>query len=409
MKKNILIGVTSGIAAYKVLDLIKLLKNEGHEVFVIMTKGATEMISPQNFEKASGNKVYVNLFEKNFDYRKVLDKRKVEHIELADKADVMVIAPATANIIGKLAHGIADDFLTTTALAVTSPIIICPSMNVNMWGNPIVQENLNKLKSIGYQIIEPTAGMLACGYEGVGRLENVEIMNKEINKLLERTESLKGKKIIITAGGTIEKIDEVRFIANRSSGKMGVALAEECYLRGADILLFRAKSSVRPRYLMNEKIFNTTEDLFSLIKKNIKNIDIFFQVAAISDYKVGKSFRGKISSKKSHNLKLVPQIKIVDQIKKISPKTILVAFKAEYDLGEKLLIEKALEKLKESQADIVVANDISRENRGFESDNNEVYIVSKNRPVNKIPLSSKREVAKRIVEYLHNNFSLINK
>jgi len=145
MKKNILIGVTSGIAAYKVLELIKLLKNEGHEVFVIMTKGATEMISPQNFEKASGNKIFINLFEKNFDYREVLKKRKVEHIELADETDVMVIAPATANIIGKLAHGIADDFLTTTALAVTSPIIICPSMNVNMWGNPIVQENLTTI------------------------------------------------------------------------------------------------------------------------------------------------------------------------------------------------------------------------------------------------------------------------
>jgi len=262
MKKNILIGVTSGIAAYKVLELIKLLKNEGYEIFVIMTKGATKMVSLQDFERASGNKVYVNLFEKNFDYRKVLDKRKVEHIELADKADVMVIAPATANIIGKLAYGIADDFLTTTALAMTTPIIICPSMNVNMWGNPIVQENLAKLKSVGYQIIEPSSGMLACGYEGVGRLENVEIINKEINKLLERNDSLKNKKIIVTAGGTTEKIDEVRFITNRSSGKMGVALAEECYLRGADVLLLRAKNSVSPRYLIKEKIFENLKDVF---------------------------------------------------------------------------------------------------------------------------------------------------
>ena len=400
MKKNILIGVTSGIAAYKVLDLIKLLKNEGHEVFVIMTKGATEMISPQNFEKASGNKVYVNLFEKNFDYRKVLDKRKVEHIELADKTDVMVIAPATANIIGKLSSGIADDFLTTTALAVTSPIIICPSMNVNMWGNPIVQENLNKLKSIGYQIIEPTAGMLACGYEGVGRLENVEIINKEINKLLEKTNSLKGKKVIITAGGTVEKIDEIRFIANRSSGKMGVALAEECYLRGADVLLLRAKNSVTPRYLIKEKIFGTAEDLMNLIKENIKKTDFFYQVAAISDYKVEQPYEGKLSSKQSVVLKLKPQIKIIDQIKKISPKTILIAFKAEYGLGEKSLIEKAIEKLKESKADVVIANDISQDDRGFESNNNEVYIVSANRPVKKIPLSSKREIAKKIIDSL---------
>ena len=182
MKKNILIGVTSGIAAYKVLELISLLKNEDYEVFVIMTKSATEMIDIGDFEKTSGNKVFVNLFEKNFDYREVLKKRKVEHIELADKTDVMVIAPATANIIGKLAHGMADDFLTTTTLAMTAPIIICPSMNVNMWGNPLVQENLVKLKSVGYQIIEPTRGMLACGYEGVGRLEEVKIIKNEVLK-----------------------------------------------------------------------------------------------------------------------------------------------------------------------------------------------------------------------------------
>jgi len=405
MKKNILVGVTSGIAAYKILDLIKSLKNEGHGVFVIMTKGAIEMFSLKDFEKASGNKVYVNLFEKNFDYRKILERRKVEHIELADKTDVMVIAPATANIIGKLAHGIADDFLTTTALAVTSPIIICPSMNVNMWNNPIVQENLAKLKSIGYQVIEPTTGMLACGYEGVGRLEDIQIIKNEIDQQINRTDSLKGKKVIITAGGTVEKIDEVRFIANRSSGKMGVALAEECYLRGADVLLLRAKSSVKPRYLIKEKIFETAEDLFLLVKENIKNTDIFFQTAAVSDYKVDESFKGKISSEKSFDLKLVPQIKIVDQIKKISPKTVLVAFKAVYGLGEKLLIQEGLKKLKESKADVVIANDISRDDRGFESDNNEVYIVSANGSVKKIPLTSKREVAKRIIKYLNKNLT----
>lgn len=409
MKKNILIGVTSGIAAYKVLGLIKLLKNESHEVFVIMTKGATEMFSKQDFEKASGNKVLINLFEKNFNYREVLERRKVEHIELADKTDVMVIAPATANIIGKLAHGIADDFLTTTALAVTSPIIICPSMNVNMWSNPIVQENLNKLKSIGYQIIEPTAGMLACGYEGIGRLEDIRTIKNEIDQQINRTDSLKGKKIIVTAGGTIEKIDEVRYITNRSSGKMGVALAEECYLRGADTLLFRAKSSARPRYLIKEKIFKTAEDLFSLIKANIKNTDLFFQVAAISDYKVEKPFEGKLSSKKAVILKLIPQIKIINQIKKLSSKTTLIAFKAEYNLGEKLLIQEGLKKLKESKADVVIANDISRKDRGFESDNNEVYIISANRPVKKFPLSSKKEIAKRIIGYLDNNFSSIDK
>lgn len=398
MKKNILIGVSGGVAAYKVIDLIKLLKKGGCEVFVIMTKGATEMISPKLFEKTSENKVYINLFDKNFDYKEVLKNRKVDHIELADRCDVMVIVPATANVIGKLAHGIADDFLTTTALAVTSPIIICPSMNVNMWGNPIVQENLAKLKSVGYQVIEPSSGMLACGYEGVGRLENVENINNEINKLLEESDSLKGKKIIITAGGTVEKIDEVRSITNRSSGKMGVALAEECYLRGADVLLLRSKNSVSSRYQIKEKIFETAQDLLYLIKANIKNADLFFQVAAVSDFKVDHSVREKISSDKTLNLKLVPQIKIIDQIKKLSPKTKLIAFKAEYDLSEKELINEAVKKLKDSKADFVIANDVSRSDRGFESDNNEVYIISKNRSVKKINLTTKREVAKQILD-----------
>ena len=400
MKKNILIGITGGVAAYKILDLIKLLKNEGHKIFVIMTESATKMISPKLFEKASGNKASINLFENNFDYKEVLEKRKVKHIELVDKTDVMVIAPATANIIAKLAHGIADDFLTTTALAVTSPIILCPSMNVNMWGNPIVQENLAKLKSVGYQVIEPTAGMLACGYEGVGRLENVEIINKEINKLLKKNNSMKGQKVIVTAGGTVEKIDEVRSITNKSSGKMGIALAEECYLRGGNVLLLRAKTSVHPRYLIKEKIFNTAEELLYLIKVNIKNTDLFFQTAAVSDFKVAKPISGKLSSDRSINLKLIPQIKIIDQIKKMSPKTILIAFKAEYGLSEKDLIKEGQKKLKESNADAVIANDISRADRGFESDNNEVYIISKKEKVKKISLTSKREVAKEIIDFL---------
>lgn len=398
MKNNVLVGVTGGIAAYKVIDLIDLLKKEDANVSVIMTKGAAGMIPQKDFEKASGNKVYTDLFDKDFNYKKILDKRQVDHIQLADESDVMVIVPATANVIGKLANGIADDFLTTTTLAVTAPIIICPSMNVNMWGNPIVQENLKKLRSAGYIVIDPTSGMLACGYEGMGKLENVNIIKNEILKQLNRIDSLKGKKIIITAGGTVEKIDEVRFITNRSSGKMGVALAEECYLRGAEVLLLRAKNSVKPRYMIKEKLFGTAEELFGLIKNNIKDTKIFFQVAAVSDYKLDRSFKGKISSKQSLDLKLVPQMKIVDQIKKLSPKTFLVAFKAEYSLTEKDLIAAANRKLEDSNADVVIANDISRADRGFESDDNEVYIISKKNEVKKIALTSKREAAKKIIE-----------
>jgi phosphopantothenoylcysteine decarboxylase/phosphopantothenate--cysteine ligase len=397
MKKNILIGVTSGIAAYKILDLIKLLKNGHYEVFVIMTQSAVKMFSKKDFEKISGNKVFTDLFEKDFDYKKVLKTKKVEHIDLANRCDLMVIAPATANIIGKLASGIADDFLTTIALAFTKQIVVCPSMNVNMWNNRVVQENISKLKSVGYQIISPVTGMLACGYEGVGRLEDVEIINKEITKLLGKTDSLKGKKIIITAGGTVEKIDEVRAITNRSSGKMGIALAEECYLRGAEVLLLRSKKSVSPRYLIKEKIFETAEELLQLIKVNIKDTDIFFHVAAVSDFKIEKPFTGKLSSKKSITLKLIPQIKIINNIKQLSPKTKLVVFKAEYGLKEKELIEKCLKKLKESKADIIIANDISQKDRGFESNDNEVCVIFSDKKVTKIPLASKREVAEKLL------------
>ena len=402
MKKNILIGVTGGIAAYKAIDLIDLLKKEGSNVFVIMTKGATGMIAQKDFEKASENIVYTDLFSKDFNYKKILNKREVDHIKLADKTDVMVIVPATANIIGKLANGIADDFLTTTTLAVTAPIIICPSMNVNMWGNPTVQENLKKLRSAGYIVIDPTSGMLACGYEGMGKLENVDIIKNEILKQLNRTDSLKGKKIIITAGGTVEKIDEVRSITNRSSGKMGVALAEECYLRGAEVLLLRAKNSVKPRYLIKQKLFNTTEELLELIINNIMKTNIFFHAAAVSDFKVSKPVKGKISSDSPINLELVPQIKIIDQIKKLTPKTFLIAFKAEYNLNEKELIMSAREKLKASNSDIIIANDISRTDRGFESDDNEVYVIFKNGQVKKIPLAQKKEIAEKILDYLPN-------
>lgn len=401
MKKNVLIGIGGGIAGYKIIDLIKLLKKDSHDVSVIMTKGAEAMFPKKEFEKVLGKKIMTDLFDKDFDYKKVLKNRQVEHIRVADQADVMVIAPATANILAKLAYGIADDLLTTTVLAMTAPIIICPSMNVNMWNNPIVQDNLKKLEDAGYQMIKPTAGMLACGYEGVGRLENVEIINKEIKKLFSKTNSLSGKKIIVTAGGTIEKIDDVRFIANRGSGRMGAAIAEECYLRGADVLLLRSKNSVRSRYLIKEKIFQTAEDLDQLVKENIEDVDIFFQTAAVSDYKLEKFFTGKLSSNKPLNLKLVPQVKIVNQIKKLSPKTLLVAFKAEYGLSEKQLIKEGIKKLIESQADIVVANDISRTDRGFESDDNEVFIIKKNKQAQKISLTSKREVARHILESLN--------
>lgn len=404
MTKTVVIGVTGSIAAFKVLDLVRNLKQEGVDVIVIQTKSAAKIVDPAEFEKISGNKVYRELFEKGFDPKNVLRDRKVDHIEIAEKADVFVVAPATANTIAKIAHGIADDFLTTALPATKAPVIICPAMNVNMWHNPVVKENVAKLRRIGYEIVEPVEGMLACGLEGRGKLADIETIKKEINNQLTRTDSLRGKRIIVTSGGTLEKIDEVRYITNRSSGKMGAAIAEECYMRGAEVLILRAQNSVKPRYQIQEELFVTTEDLYELVKKNIVNADIIFHVAAVSDFKTEERSIGKISSDKPLDLKLVPQIKISDQIKKLNPAIKLIAFKAEYGLSEKELIKAAENKLHESAADAIIANDVSRKDGGFEADFNEVFVVAKQKEAHKVAFASKREVAKEVVEYLSFQF-----
>lgn len=400
MKKTVVLGVASGIAAYKSVELVEMLKKEGIEVFVIMTQTAAKMVVPKEFEKASGNKVYTELFEKDFDYRDILKVRKVDHIDLADRADVFVVAPATANIIAKLAHGLADDFLTTSLSAANSPIVLSPSMNVHMWNNPITQENIKKLEKLGYIIIPPERGMLACGYEGHGRLPHLETIKDEVMRHIAYSKSLSGKRILVTAGGTVEKIDDVRFIGNRSSGKMGAALAEECHLRGAEVLLLRAKSAVEPRYVMEQKTFETAEDLFALVKKHIGDYDVVFHTAAVGDFAISNRKRGKTSSKQSQSLRLKPQIKISDETKKLNPKVKLVVFKAEWGLSEKELITRAKEKLRESKADAVVANDVSRPDRGFQADSNEVIVVTKGGKVKMFPLNTKRVIAREIVDYL---------
>ena len=398
MNKTVVIGITSGIAAYKVLDLIKLLKKEGIDVHVIMTKSAMKMVSSTEFEEVSGNKVNSELFEKDFDYKKILKKRAVDHIELADKADIMVIIPATANTIAKITSGIADDFLTTTLLAITAPVIICPSMNVHMWHNPLVLQNVQKLKSQGYQIINPINGELACGYEGMGRLEDIKIVYQEILKQLQRTDSLKGRKILVTAGGTKEKIDDVRYIANRSSGKMGVAIAEECYLRGGEVLLLRAKNSVIPRYPIRQLEFESSGDLSDLIDKNLKSAYIIFHAAAVADFST-RPVTGKILSSTPLSLKLEENPKILDRIKKINQKIFVVGFKAVYSSYKTEIINEAKKILRTSNSNLIVANDVSQSDRGFEAETNEVYLVTKNHEI-KLTLDSKRNIAVKLVDFV---------
>ncbi|MEK7517919.1 MAG: bifunctional phosphopantothenoylcysteine decarboxylase/phosphopantothenate--cysteine ligase CoaBC [Patescibacteria group bacterium] len=399
-KKTIIVGVTSGIAAYKTLDLVRLLKKDGADVFVVMTKSAKEMVPTSKFEKASGNRVYSELFEKGFDYRDILKIRLVDHINLADKADIVVVAPATANCIAKIAHGMADDFLTTMLLATTAPIIVCPSMNVHMWENNIVSDNINKLRLLGYRIIEPEEGQLACGYQGKGRLAHTQHIKDEIYSILKKREQLRGKKILVTSGSTIEKIDDVRYIANKSSGKMGVAIAENCFLQGAEVLLVRSKTSVATRYDIKQIAFETADELENILKREVKKYDILFQTAAVSDFTVDNENKGKLDSKKSITLMLSPRKKIIKQIKKWHPKIKLIAFKAQWGLDKRDVLSIARDKFRESKADAVVINDVSKKGRGFGADTNEVFVVTKKGSEKKIPLAKKQDVTASIIDFL---------
>lgn len=397
MKQTVILGITGGIAAFKMLELIKLLKHQGINVIVIETPGATRFVTPKQFTKAGATKVLTQLFKKNFDYHDILKARRVDHIDIAQSSSLIVIAPATANSIAKLASGIADDYLTTTVLAATCLVMIYPSMNTVMWRNPVTQKNVATLRGLGMQVITPASGILACGTEGEGRLPPVETIADEIMVQLNRTHSLQGKRILVTAGGTREPIDAARLLTNRSSGKMGVAIAEECFLRGAEVVLLRSKTSVQPRYLIKEYVFDTADDLERLMKQVLPKADICFHVAAVSDFSI-REINDKLLSKRPHTLTLQPRHKIIDTVKKLNPNVFLIAFKAEAGLTDAQLIKSAKSKLRESHADMVVANHIDRPGQGFGGDTNEVFIVTKQQAVTHIPLTSKREVAQKILD-----------
>jgi len=399
MNKAIVIGVTSSIACYKVLELIKKLRELNFNVDIIMTKNTTNLVDIKDFEKESGNKVLIELFNKNVNYIGYLKKDEpIKHISLADKADLFLICPATANIIGKIANGIADDLLSTTIMATNAPVIICPAMNSKMWKNLIVQENVKKLKKLRYEFVEPEKGILACGYEGVGRLANLDKITERIKTTIQRRNDLEGKRILVTAGATSEEIDPVRVITNKSSGKMGVYIAEEAYLRGAGVTLIRGANAIEPQYNFRDiKIYNVKE-LFDEIKKNLKNNDTMIHAAAVSDFTVNNKNNTKIKSNKNMHLELTPTTKIFERIKKIKKNIFLVGFKAEYKVSDKELIDRAYWLLKSANADLVVANDVGKSQRGFDTETNEVFIVDKNKKVKHLKLADKRIIGNSILD-----------
>lgn len=365
--KNVVLGVTGGIACYKSCEIVSRLKKLGFDVDVIMTQHACEFVQPLTFETLSSRPVVTDMFDRKHPW-------EVEHISLAKKASVFVIAPATANIIGKLANGIADDMLSTTAMATKSKVIIAPAMNTNMYENPVVQENMQKLRQRGYIFVEPVAGRLACGDVGKGKMaEPVEIVEK-IKEVLSEKQDLLGKKILVSSGATSQPIDGVRCITNYSSGKMGCAIAQNAADRGAEVTLVLGLHSCKVP--QNVKIINvgTTDDMFEAVKDNYQQNDVVIMAAAPSDYKPAQTIKNKLKGN-SIELKLEKNVDIAKYIgENKTEKQTLVIFAAETEN----LVENAKGKLKNKRADMVVANDVTKEGAGFNVDTNIATFISAN-------------------------------
>lgn len=385
--KNILVGITGGIAAYKICTLIRLYKKAGANVRVVVTPNALNFVTKLTLQSLSNNEVYSDSFE--------VDEYKPEHIALTE-SDIFVIAPASANTIGKIANGICDNLLLSTACAFKNPILIAPAMNTNMWENQFVQENLTKLKNAGYNIIEPSCGFLACGTSGTGRMkEPEEIFEKTLEVLNPIEQKLKGKKVLITAGGTKEKIDPVRYITNMSSGKMGIALARNAAKMGADVTLI---STFPADGEFKNIVTETACDMGKAVKDRLFENDCVIMAAAVSDYRVEKYSEQKIkkSDDEGLTLKLVKNPDILKEISEIKKghDIKIVGFCAESEN----LIENAKTKIQNKGCDLLVANDISRKDIGFSSDENEVYILDKALNIKKLDKDTKQNIAKKILE-----------
>lgn len=386
-KKTILIGITGGIAAYKIYELIRMYKRQDFNVKVIATKNAMNFVSELTLVTLSNNEIYTD----NFDIKEY----KPEHISLCDEGDILVIAPATANTISKIANGICDNLLTSTACAFNKPIYIAPAMNTNMWDNKIIQNNIQKLKDIGIQIIEPESGFLACGTNGNGRLCDIEKIYTETTKNFNNSNFLKGKNIVITAGGTIEKIDPVRYISNFSSGKMGLALANTAYSMGANVKLI---STFKTKQQYETILVESANDMYEEVTKSLKKADCIIMAAAVADYRVENYSEQKLKKTSDDKITLT-MIKNPDILKEISQKntsTKIVGFCAESEN----LIDNAKIKIQNKGCDYLIANDISRKDIGFSADENEVYILDKKLNIKHFDKDSKQNIAKNILEYI---------
>ena len=388
--KEIIVGITGGIAAYKTAELVRELTKKGANVHVVMTKHAMEFVTPLTFQTISGNPVIHEMFE-------LFTGSKIGHIALSDIADQMVIAPATANIIGKIANGVADDFLTTMVMATTVPILFVPSMNTKMWESKIVQMNIEKLKETGYDFLEPGVGDLACGTAGKGRLPTIEDILEKMEDIFT-AKDLINERILVTAGPTTEFVDPVRCITNRSSGKMGYAIAKIARRRGAEVILITGQTHLPPpRNDVDVVEVTTACDMRDAVMEHYRHCTIIIKAAAVADFKCSTENCNKIKKKgdeTSMTLELTKNPDIIGELGMIKEHRILVGFAAE---TENILVH-ASEKLKKKNLDLIVANDVGKGGIGFGSDNNEVTIVETSGRVKHVPIMAKEEIANIILD-----------
>ncbi|AUM96283.1 TPA: bifunctional phosphopantothenoylcysteine decarboxylase/phosphopantothenate--cysteine ligase CoaBC [Clostridium botulinum] len=391
-KKCVVLGVTGGIASYKALDIVSKLKKLNYDVNVIMTKSALQFIHPLPFQSLSGNMVSKDMFEEPKAF-------EIQHISLAKKADMILVAPTTANIIGKVANGIADDMLSTTIMAATCPVVFVPAMNTNMYKNPIVKNNIEKLKGFGYEFINPISGRLACGDVGEGKMADTEDIVEIADSMLYPIKDLTGKNVLVTAGPTLAPIDPVRYITNKSSGKMGYSIAKEARDRGAKVTLVSGPTNLRTPLGVDIIKINTNEEMLKAVKDNFKNQHIVIKSAAVADYKPKEYKEHKIKKTGDDlNLALIRDKDILKELGLIKENQILVGFAAE----SKDLLDNAKSKLEKKNLDFIIANNILSKETGFASEDNLVTIISRDGHIKNLEKMSKREVAKEIFDTILN-------
>ena len=390
--KTVLLGVTGSIAAYKIAYLASALKKLHADVRVIMTKNACNFITPITFETLTGNKCLVDTFDRNFDFQ-------VEHVSVAKKADILLIAPATANVIGKVAHGLADDMLTTTALACKCPKLLSPAMNTAMYENAVVQDNLQILKKYNWEVIEPACGHLACGDTGAGKMPEPEVLLQYILKEIAYPKDLIGKKILVTAGATQEPLDPVRYLTNHSTGKMGYALAKMAMLRGAEVTLVTGQTALEPPMFVKVVKVITAREMFEQVTTLAPDMDIIIKAAAVADYRPAAVADEKM--KKSDAELSIPLQRTDDILKYLGEHKKENQFLCGFSMETQDMIGNSRAKLTKKHLDMIVANNLKTEGAGFGTDTNVVTLITQNEEVS-LPKLSKEETALKILDFISN-------